>query len=76
MIPIIWGGPAPGDAEAVARDEIEALGWLNVAAKSDAPDAARIRDEAERRATPAIVRAGRQRALALEAEVAAKKSGK
>jgi hypothetical protein len=60
----------------VARDEIEALGWLNVAAKTDVPDAGKIRDEAERRATPSIVLAGRQRAQALEAEIAAKKNAK
>lgn len=62
--------------EGVARDEIEALGWLNVATNSDAPDAGKIRDEAERRASPSAVRAGRQRAQALQGEVAVKKNGK
>jgi hypothetical protein len=28
VIPIIWGGPAPGDAEAVAADEIELGGCV------------------------------------------------
>ncbi|MBS0633366.1 MAG: lipase maturation factor family protein [Verrucomicrobia bacterium] len=64
-----------GAGEGVARDEIEALGWLNVAATSDAPDAAKIRDGAERGATPTAVLAGRQRAQALQAEIAANKRG-
>lgn len=62
--------------EGVPRDEVEALGWLNVAATTDVPDAGKIRDEAERRARPSTVQAGRQRAQALQAEVTAAKSGK
>lgn len=64
-----------GAGEGVARDEVEALGWLNVAATSDAPDAARIRDDAERHADPTAVLAGRQRAQALQAELTAKRNG-